>query len=88
MQFLGIDKIVQRSGERCNVTSFNRDDYSHLFDLGAELYDIKVSKTRRREIAVTIMAMAEAVIGEQGKWPCIDKRHQKYTTYWLHSMDK
>jgi len=70
------------------MSSFNRDDYSYLFDLGAELYDIKVSKTRRREIAVTIMAMAEAVIGQQATWPCIEKRHQKYNTYWLHSMDR
>ncbi len=70
------------------MASFNRDDYTYLFDLGNELYNVKITKTRRREIAVTLMAMSEAVLGQQTGWPSIEKKHRKFNAYWLHSLDK
>ncbi len=64
------------------------DDYQYLYDLGKELYDVKVLDTRRREIATTIIAMAESVIGVQADRPLIDKKYTKYSTYMLHSLDR
>lgn len=62
------------------MSSFNRGDYQHLFDLGRELYNTK-SSIRRKEIAVELMAMSEMCIGQQVSWPRVEKRYKHLTTY-------
>lgn len=62
------------------MSLFSRDDYQHLFALGAELYDTSAI-SRRREIATMLMAMAESCIGPQAGWPCIAKRYRHLTAY-------
>jgi|SRR6266550_4067309 len=62
------------------MTSFTRDEYRQLFDFGRELYNID-GPSRRREIAVTLMAMAESCIGQQVTWPIVNKHYRHLARY-------
>ena len=63
------------------MSSFNRDDYKALFEIGAELYRNNSNRTLVRENAVRIMSMVESIAGQQAGWPNIAKRYRHLTTY-------
>lgn len=63
------------------MASLRSEDYKLLFELGAELYDPEIPASRRREIATTLMAISEYVIGQQAGWPSIHSRYRYLTTY-------
>lgn len=65
------------------MATFNGTDYDKLFSFGQELYASDITTTRRKEIAVTLMAMAESVRGQYayGRWPCITARYRHLTQY-------
>jgi hypothetical protein len=62
------------------VSSFRGADYDYLFRLGQRLYNNHDVSTRR-QIAVTLMAMAESVRGQKIGWPKIAHRYRHLTTY-------
>lgn len=62
------------------MSSFSGPDYDKLFEMGRRLY-MSDSSAERREIATTLMAMAESVRGQQSRWPNVHKRYRHLTTY-------
>ena len=58
------------------MSSFTRRDYRLIFEIGAELYDSKLGQARRRQLAVTLMHMAEECIGQQDGWPRIHRSYR------------
>ena len=63
------------------MASFTAADYDKLFTLGRELYAQGILPSRRREIAVTLMAMSEHVHGQRVGWPNVARRYRHLTSY-------
>lgn len=63
------------------MSSFTRDDYTHLFLLARRLYIFHSDKIFIRETAVELMAMVEYACGQQPGWPYMAKRYIPFAHY-------
>lgn len=63
------------------MSSFTRDDYTHLFLLARRLYVFNSDRVFVRETAVELMAMVEYALGQQPGWPRLSSRYIPFAHY-------
>ena len=63
------------------MSSFTRDDYTHLFLLARRLYVFNSNRAFVRETATELMAMAEYACGQQPGWPRLSSRYVPFAHY-------
>jgi hypothetical protein len=64
------------------MASFSNNDYRQLFLLGRALY---LDRVTPKAVGTVLMAMSEAVLGQQSQWPPVHKNFRHLMTYELDS---